>query len=43
MYNLWIISKIKIYPEGYFLKILMGLGIAILSGFGIPIGIITNN
>ena len=36
-------DKIKKYPEGHFLGIWMGIGIAIFSGLGIPISITTNN
>ena len=36
-------DKNKIYPEGHFLRMWMGMGIIIFSGFGIPISIITNN
>jgi hypothetical protein len=31
------------YPEGHFLGLWMGLGIAIFSGFGIPLSIATGN
>jgi len=31
------------YPEGHFLGMWMGIGIALFSGLGIPISIITNN
>ncbi len=33
----------KKYPEGHFIGMWMGLGIAIFSGFGIPFSIMTNN
>jgi hypothetical protein len=33
----------KKYPEGHFLGMWMGIGIAIFSGFGIPLSIITEN
>jgi len=33
----------KKYPKGYFVNLWMGLGIAIFSGVGIPIAIITDN
>jgi hypothetical protein len=36
-------DKIKKYPEGHFLGMWMGICIAIFSGFGIPISIITKN
>jgi hypothetical protein len=36
-------NKKKKYPEGHFLGMCMGIGIAIFSGFGIPISIATNN
>ena len=31
------------YPEGYFISLWMGLGIAIFSGLGIPLSITTDN
>ena len=31
------------YPEGHFLGMWMGIGIAIFSGFGIPLSIATDN
>ena len=33
----------KKYPEGHFIGIWMGIGIAIFSGIGVPISIATNN
>jgi len=36
-------NKDKKYPEGHFLGMWMGIGIAIFSGFGIPLSIITKN
>jgi hypothetical protein len=33
----------KKYPEGHFLGMWMGIGIAIFSGFGIPLSIATEN
>jgi len=36
-------DKIKKYPEGHFLGMWMGICIAIFSGFGIPLSIITEN
>ena len=33
----------KKYPEGHFIAMWMGIGIAIFSGFGILISIATNN
>ena len=33
----------KKYPEGHFLGMWMGIGIAIFSGFGIPLCIATDN
>ena len=36
-------NKEKKYPEGHFLGMWMGIGIAIFSGFGIPLSIITEN
>ena len=33
----------KKYPEGHFLGLWMGIGIAIFSGFGIPLSIATKN
>lgn len=31
------------YPEGHFVSIWMGIGIALFSGIGIPLSIITDN
>ena len=31
------------YPEGHFVSMWMGIGIAIFSGIGIPLSIITDN
>jgi hypothetical protein len=31
------------YPEGHFIGMWMGIGIAIFSGFGIPLSIATDN
>jgi hypothetical protein len=31
------------YPEGHFLGMWMGIGVAIFSGFGIPLSIATDN
>ena len=36
-------DKIKKYPEGYFVGMWMGIFIAIFSGIGIPLSIITEN
>ena len=36
-------DKVKKYPEGHFVGLWMGIGIAIFSGFGIPISIATDN
>jgi hypothetical protein len=36
-------DKIKKYPEGHFLGMWMGIGIAIFSGLGIPLSIATEN
>ena len=36
-------NKIKKYPEGHFVGAWMGICIAIFSGFGIPLSIITEN
>jgi len=33
----------KTYPEGHFLQMWMGIGIAIFSGLGIPLSIVTEN
>jgi hypothetical protein len=33
----------KKYPEGHFVGMWMGIGIAIFSGFGIPLSIATGN
>jgi hypothetical protein len=33
----------KKYPEGHFLRMWMGIGIAIFSGIGIPLSISTDN
>lgn len=33
----------KKYPEGHFIGMWMGIGIAIFSGIGVPISIATNN
>jgi len=37
------IDKIKKYPEGHFLGMWMGIGIAIFSVLGIPLSIATEN
>ena len=37
------VDKNKKYPEGHFLRIWMGIGVAIFSVLGIPISIATNN
>jgi len=36
-------DKVKKYPEGHFLGMWMGIGIAIFSGLGIPLSIATEN
>ena len=36
-------EKIEKYPEGHFLGMWMGIGIAIFSGIGIPLSIIIDN
>jgi hypothetical protein len=36
-------EKNKKYPEGHFLGLWMGIGIAIFSGLGIPLAIVTEN
>ena len=36
-------DNIKKYPEGHFLGVWMGICMAIFSGFGIPLSIITEN
>lgn len=36
-------SKEEEYPEGHFIGLWMGIGIAIFSGIGIPLSIITDN
>jgi hypothetical protein len=36
-------NKDKKYPEGHFLGMWMGIGIAIFSGLGIPLSIVTDN
>jgi hypothetical protein len=36
-------DKVESYPEGHFIGLWMALGIAIFSGFGIPLSIITDN
>jgi len=36
-------DKIKKYPEGHFVGMWIGICIAIFSGFGIPLSIITEN
>ena len=36
-------KKGKKYPKGHFVGMWMGLGIAIFSGLGVPLSIITNN
>ena len=36
-------EKNKKYPEGHFLGMWMGVGIAIFSGLGIPLSIVTKN
>ena len=33
----------KTYPEGHFIGMWMGIGVAIFSGFGIPLSIATEN
>jgi hypothetical protein len=33
----------KIYPEGHFVRMWMGIGIAVFSAFGIPLSIATEN
>ena len=33
----------KKYPEGHFVGMWMGIGIAIVSGFGVPLSIVTKN
>jgi len=37
------VEKDKKYPEGHFLSMWMGIGIAIFSGFGVSLSIIMNN
>jgi len=37
------IDETKKYPEGHFIGIWMAIGIAIFSGFGVPLFIITEN
>jgi hypothetical protein len=36
-------EKVKKYPEGHFIGMWIGIGIAIFSGFGIPLSIVTGN
>ena len=36
-------EKNKKYPEGHFLGMWMGIGIAIFTGVGVPISIATKN
>ena len=36
-------EKVEKYPEGHFVGIWMGIGIAIFSGLGIPLSIVTEN
>ena len=36
-------EKNKTYPEGHFVGMWMGIGIAIFSGIGIPLSIISGN
>ena len=36
-------DKVKKYPEGHFVGMWMGICIAIFSGFGIPLSIVTEN
>jgi len=36
-------EKDEKYPEGHFINIWMGIGIAIFSGLGIPLSILTEN
>jgi hypothetical protein len=36
-------DKVKKYPEGHFVGMWMGIGIAIFSGLGIPLSIVTEN
>jgi len=36
-------EKTKKYPEGHFVVMWMGIGIAIFSGLGIPLAIVTEN
>ena len=36
-------EKNKTYPEGHFVGMWMGIGIAIFSGFGIPLSFATGN
>ena len=36
-------NKIKQYPEGHFVGMWMGIGIAIFSLIGIPLSIVTDN
>lgn len=37
------IEKVEKYPEGYFVGMWMGIGIALFSGIGIPLSIIIDN
>ena len=36
-------NKNKTYPEGHFLGMWIGIGIAIFAGLGIPLSIVTEN
>ncbi len=36
-------NKKKTYPEGYFVKKWMGLGMAIFAGLGVPLSLISDN
>ena len=36
-------DKVEKYPEGHFVGMWMGICIAIFSGFGIPLSIVTEN
>ena len=36
-------NNTKKYPEGYFVGMWMGIGIAIFAGIGIPLSIVTHN
>ena len=37
------IEKVEKYPEGHFIGMWMGIGIALFSGIGIPLSIIIDN